>query len=51
MSGFVHLTLTWKSSFKIDFDIWKWAPNWENIILEWFKEKWIKMDYNIKLLD
>ena len=51
MNWFIHLTLKWKSSFKIDFDIWKWSPKWEEVILDWFENKWIIMQYKLKLID
>jgi len=48
---FVYLILKWKQTIKIDFTIWKWSPNWESISLDWYKEKWIIMNFNLELVN
>jgi len=50
MNWFIHLTLSSLETYKIDFSIWKWAPKWKNINIEWFNEEWILMDFDIKQL-
>lgn len=47
-SWFVDLTLKWEHNYKINFDIWKWSPEWETINLDWFKDKWIIMNFEIQ---
>ena len=47
-SWFVDLKLFWNENLHIHFDIWKWSPDSEKIKLDWFKELWTIMDFEIK---
>ena len=45
---FVNLELKWYTNYKIDFNIWKWAPSWELKDIDWFDSKGIEMNFTIK---
>lgn len=44
---YVDLILIWNKNFHIHFSIWKWSPEWKDISLDWFNEKWVLMDFDI----